>query len=239
MNLDFFDPPSSHDRAREVIARLADQVQLYPGDSEPSLVTAVDTAYGFQAKTVFACAVTTTFPELELVERSFSRQSTPYPYVPGLLCFREGPVMLDALADLKQLPDIVVVSGHGLAHPQGCGIASAIGLATGIPTIGCSLRLLCGRHRPVDTAKGSSQPIILGKREVGLAYRSKDEVKPIFISPGHMTSFDQSRDIIVRCLRGFRMPEPLRMAHLFVNKYKRRTEKKDKRGRNRPDPVPA
>lgn len=239
MNVEFLATPSSHDRARRVIAELAQQVELYPGDAQPSLVATVDTAYGFEAKEVFACAVVTTFPEIELVERAYARQNTPFPYIPGLLCFREGPVMLKALARLQKTPDILIISGHGLAHPQACGIACAIGLAADLPAIGCSLRLLCGRHRRVDEVKGSSQPIMLDDREVGLAYRSKDNVKPIFISPGHKTSLDQSRDVIVRNLRGFRMPEPLRMAHLFVNKYKRKTEKTNKRGRNRRDPVPA
>jgi deoxyribonuclease V len=239
VNVEFFDPPSSREQARKIIRQMAEQVQPYPGDEEPSLVAAVDTAYGFEAKTVFACAVITTFPEIELVERAYARQSTPYPYVPGLLCFREGPVMLQALSKLEHTPDIMIVSGHGLAHPQRCGIASGVGVATGIPTIGCSLRLLSGKHGPVDPAKGNSQPILLGGQEVGIAYRSKDEVKPIFISPGHLTSFEQSKKIVVQNLRGFRMPEPLRMAHLFVNKYKRKTEKKNKCGRNRHQPVPT
>ncbi len=239
MNIELLNPPSSNKQARKIIAEMAEQVRLYPGDSDPSLIAAVDTAYGLQARTVFACAVVTTFPEIELVEQAYARQATPSPFIPGLLCFREGPVMLKALAGLRKNPDIVIVSGHGLAHPQGCGIAAAIGVATGMPTIGCSLRLLCGRHHPVGAGKGSSEPIVLRGREVGSAYRSKDDVKPIFISPGHLTNLEQSRDIIIRNLRGFRMPEPLRMAHLFVNKYKRKTEKRNKRGRNRRDPVPA
>ena len=105
-------------------------------------------------------------------------------------------------------------------------MACQIGLAIDRPTIGCARKLLAGRHRPVAPAKGSSQPIVANSKQVGLAYRSKENVKPIFISSGHRCDLEHARDIIVKNLRGFRLPEPLRLAHLFANKYRRRSEAK-------------
>ena len=120
------------------------------------------------------------------------------------------------------------VHGHGTAHPRRIGMACQIGLDFDLPTIGCARKLLSGAIRPVGETRGSSQPILLKGREVGLAYRSKDRVKPIFISPGYKCDLPFALDIIVKCLRGYRLPEPLRIAHLFANKYKRYNEKKRK-----------
>ena len=136
-------------------------------------------------------------------------------------------MILSALEKIKENPDIIIVHGHGYAHPGRCGMASLVGLAFDKPSIGCARRLLAGYHRPVDPRKGSQQPLILNSREVGIAYRSKENVKPIFISPGHKCNLAQARDIIVQNLRGFRMPEPLRLAHLYANKYKRHREQKN------------
>lgn len=192
---------------------------------EPRLVAAVDAAYGYGGEMLYASAVVTTFPEIEIVERSFFFGEMTFPYLPGLLFYREGSVILKALAKLQNEPDIIIVHGHGIAHEHGCGQASHVGLAFDKPTIGCARKLLAGRVRQVPEVKGGSQPIILGNREVGLAYRSKDNVKPIFISPGYRCDLKLARDVVVRNLRGYRLPEPLRLAHLFANKYKRRMDK--------------
>lgn len=192
---------------------------------QPERIAAVETAYGAGGDRIYAAAVVVSFPELEPIERAYYHLPVEFQYVPGLAYFREGPVILRALAKLQEQPDVLMVHGHGLAHPRQCGIASLIGLAFDIPSVGCARRILAGNYRPVGETKGSSQPIYLRDKLVGVAYRSKDNVKPIFISPGFLYTLDQSQDITVRCLRGYRQPEPLRLAHLFVNKYKRRIEK--------------
>jgi deoxyribonuclease V len=179
---------------------------------------------------LYACGVIMTFPELREVERVFAQGPPGFPYVPGMLYFREGPVLSQTLNNLTQTPDLIIVHGHGTAHPLRCGLASHLGVVFEVPTVGCCRRLLSGRHREVPEVKGSSQPILLGSRQVGLAYRSKDNVKPIFISPGHLCDLPTALDIIKRCLRGFRQPEPLRLAHRMANKHKRRTEKKNRGG---------
>ncbi len=205
----------------------ADKISLLPDIDTPKLIAAVDTAYGYGGETVYASAVVTTFPEIEEIERFSRFGPVKFPYVPGLLFFREGPVILEALAGLQHEPDIIIVHGHGIAHPHGCGMASHIGVLCDKPTIGCCRKLLnSGYHRPVQTQKGSFQPVLFKGKEVGIAYRSKDNVKPIFISPGYKCSMEQARDIIIRNLRGYRLPEPLRLAHLSANTFKRYIEKK-------------
>jgi len=217
--------PASRSEAYAIQEKLAAEVDLHGGSGDHKLISAVDTAYGHGGSVLYACAVTVTFPEIEEVERVFYHGKLQFPYVPGLLYFREGPIIVKALAELKSDPDLIIVHGHGIAHPKRCGMATHIGLVFDRPTIGCARRLLAGSHRPVPPAKGSYQPIFLRSKEVGVAYRSKDNVKPIFISPGHRCDLAEAKDMVLRNLRGFRQPEPLRLAHLFVNKYKRHMEK--------------
>jgi len=206
--------------------RAANAVKLLGHFDDLKLVAAVDTAYGKNAEVVYASAVVVSFPEIEEVDRAFQYDAVKFPYVPGLFFYREGETMLKALCKLQCEPDVIIVHGHGIAHPRRCGVASQVGLVLDKPTIGCARKLLVGFHRPVPPAKGQYQPILAESKEVGCAYRSKEGVKPIFISPGHLCSHDQARDIVVRNLRGFRLPEPLRLAHLFANKFRRRIEGK-------------
>ncbi|UCD64292.1 MAG: endonuclease V [Candidatus Zixiibacteriota bacterium] len=206
----------------------AGRVSLLSHLNDVKLVGAVDTAYGTNCEIIYAAAVVVSFPELDVLERTYYYKTVNFPYVPGLFFYREGPAMLGALAKLQHEPDLIVVHGHGIAHPRRCGIACQIGLVVDRPTIGCARKLLTGQHRPVPPARGSYQPIVLKSREIGWAYRSKDNVKPIFISPGHRCDLPQAREMIVKNMRGFRLPEPLRLAHLYANKFRRRTEQRNK-----------
>jgi len=144
-----------------------------------------------------------------------------FPYIPGLYYYREGQIIVEVLKKLQAEPDLLMVDGHGIAHPKSCGIACHLGIDFDMMSIGCARKLLVGNNVPVRELKGNYQPVRFRGKEVGVAYRSKDGVKPIFISPGHQCDTEYARNIIIRCLRGFRMPEPIRLAHLFANKYKR------------------
>jgi len=221
--------PTTKTEAYTIQEEMAGRVELHANTESPELIAAVDTAYGNNAETLFASVVVTTFPEIEVVERTYHYGPLNFPYTPGLFYFREGPVIIEALAKVESDPDLIIVHGHGLAHPKRCGMACSIGIAFDKPTIGCARKLLTGYHHPVDEAKGSYQPITIQSKEVGLAYRSKDNVKPIFISPAHKCDLDQAKQIIVQNLRGYRLPEPLRLAHLFANKLRRQIEKKGAR----------
>ncbi len=230
------DWPTDKKGAYAILSERAKQVDCTANISEPTSIVAVEAAYGHGGASVYAAAIALTFPDLQEVERSYFHLPTEFPYIPGLFYFREGPALVNALLAMKTDPDLIMVSGHGIAHPKQCGIASHIGMSFDKPTIGVARRLLTGTHRPVKETKGSSQPIRQGQTELGVAYRSKDNVKPIFISPGHQCDLAFARNIVVRCLRGYRLPEPLRFAHLLANKHKRYVER-DNRNKQ-PDPAP-
>ncbi len=219
-----YDWPEYRDEATAIVEKTIPRITIQAGAPEPKLIAAVEIDYGTGGEILYGGAVVATFPEFRFVERALYYERVTFPYYPGLLFFREGQIIMNALAKLQTEADLIVVSGHGLAHPSFCGAACHVGVAFDRPTIGCARRLLAGEHRPLEDAKGSAQPIMLRGREVGVAYRSKDKVKPIFISPGHKCDLTFARDIIVRCLREYRLPEPLRLAHLEANKYRRRSE---------------
>jgi deoxyribonuclease V len=221
--LDYEWPTLRHE-AIEIVETIGPRVEIHATALEPKLIAAVETDYGSGGEVLYAAAVLMTFPEHLLVERALYYAKVTFPYYPGLMYFREGPMIINALAKLRGDPDLIIVSGHGIAHPAHCGTACHIGLAFDKPTIGCSRRLLVGEHRLLDETKGSAQPLMLHGREVGVVYRTKDGVKPLFISPAHKCDLPFALNIIVRCLSDYRLPEPLRIAHLEANKYRRRTE---------------
>jgi len=218
--------PKSKAEAYQYQESVAQQVKLLPISPEPRLIVAVETAYGAGGETLYCCAAVMSFPDLEEIECVFSHGPAGWSYEPGLLYFREGPVIAQALSKVVATPDLLMVHGHGIAHPLRCGLASSLGVVFDMPAIGCCRKSLAGHHREVAPTKGSAQPIMLNSDEVGMAYRSKDKVKPIFISPGHLCDLPGAVDLTKRCLRGFRQPEPLRLAHLLTHKYKRRSERK-------------
>lgn len=222
----FFDWPSNKIEAFDIQKEMAKKVEIFSNLDEIKLIAAVDTAYGKNAEVIYASAVLIKFPDLEEVERRFQYDKVSFPYIPGMFYFREGATIEKVLQKLDTEPDLLIIHGHGIAHPQRCGLASHIGIGFDKPTIGCARKLICGSHREVGEIKGSNQPIYHKNKEVGLAYRSKENVKPIFISPGHKCDIKLANEIIVKNLRGYRMPEPLRLSHLFANKFKRHIETK-------------
>lgn len=220
-----FDWPTTKAEAYGYQSETVRRVEIRSSAEKPRLIAAVDTDYGVGGETLYAAVAVLTFPELVEVERTFHSEKVVFPYIPGLFYYREGPVIVGALSKARSAVDLVMVSGHGTAHPKLCGIACHVGIDFGVTAIGCSRRLLAGEHEPVGDLNGSFAPIMLSGKEVGLAYRSKDGVKPIFISPGHRCDLAYARDITVACLRGYRLPEPLRIAHLLANKSRQRAER--------------
>lgn len=224
-----FEWPKNRSEAAAVQASLADKVELLSHYKEINTIAAVESAYGLNAETVYVSVVVCTFPEIKEIERKVHYGPVGFPYVPGMFFFREGEVIIKALEKLEKEPDLLMVHGHGIAHPVRFGMASQLGVTFNKPSIGCCRKLLTGYHRDIEAAKGSYQKMTYQGKDVGYAYRSKDGVKPIFISPGHLIDLEQSKDIVVRNLRGFRLPEPLRFAHQSANKFKRQIENKKTR----------
>jgi deoxyribonuclease V len=146
---------------------------------------------------------------------------TSFPYVPGLLSFRESPSVLEAWSKLKTEPDAVMFDGQGIAHPRRVGIASHVGLLIERPTLGCAKSVLVGKYDEPDPARGSWTKMIDKGEVVGAAVRTKNNVQPIFVSPGHLIDLEGAIRLTLECYGGYRQPEPTRRAHLLVNALRR------------------
>lgn len=189
-------------------------------------ITAVDTAFNDNLNRLYAAAVTIKLPELTDIERAVAEMPAVFPYIPTLLSFREGPVIVKALSRLKIAPDLVIFAGHGIAHPRSFGLASHLGLLFDKPSIGCARKCLSGEYKEPPMEKGAYSILYINNIECGFVYRSRTNVKPMFISPGHRCSLEDSFRIIGDCQGDYRMPHPLRLAHMYANKYRRSAERR-------------
>jgi len=190
-------------------------------------ITAIDTAYNNDSNRLYAAAVTMKYPELSETEKAVAQMDISFPYIPNLLGFREGPVILKTLSRLAVKPDMVVFAGHGIAHPLSFGMASHLGLLLDIPSIGCARKCLAGQYVEPGSEPGQYSLLSVANVNCGYVYRSRARVKPIFISPGYKCNLEDSLKIIINCLRGYRMPQPLRLAHLYASKYCRAGKRKE------------
>ncbi len=154
------------------------------------------------------------FPQLELVEVKTAEGELTWPYVPGFLSFREMPLLLAACDLIRTAPDLVLVDGHGIAHPRRLGIASHLGLFLDIPTVGCAKSLLCGTHDALGVERGDTARIVHKGEVVGAAVRTRRNVKPMYVSVGHKCGFADAVESVLHCTGGYRLPEPTRLAHL-------------------------
>lgn len=202
------------EQARELQRQLADRVSMVNTVSDVNVVAGVDMSIGRFKKTGRAAVVLLSFPELQPVEIQFAEMEITFPYVPGFLSFREAPVVLEALAKLSRKPDLVMVDGQGIAHPRRLGIASHIGLLLDLPTVGCAKSMLVGHHGDLAVARGSTSPLIDRNEVVGMAVRTKDRVTPIYVSVGHKIDLETGVKWVLACSKGYRLPEPTRLAHL-------------------------
>ncbi len=208
--------------ARTKQLELARQIRIIPVAMDFQILGAADVGYTSATNQMAAVVVTFQWPDLRLLEVAQMVGSVHFPYIPGLLSFREVPMLLQAFRQLEKPPDVLLCDGQGVAHPRRFGLASHLGLCLGIPTVGCAKKRLCGDHEPVPPSKGAKVPLLLGGEVVGTVYRSRDHVKPIFISPGHLSDVDSSTDLVRRCLGRFRLPEPIRSAHNHATQLRRR-----------------
>ncbi|HEY9766596.1 MAG TPA: deoxyribonuclease V [Chroococcales cyanobacterium] len=165
----------------------------------------------------FAAFVVLSYPDLALVEVATAFGKSPFPYLPGLLSFRELPILLEAWEKLSLLPDVVLVDGQGIAHPRRFGIASHLGVTLDLPTIGCAKSRLVGKYQEPGPNKGDSSPLCDKGEEIGKVLRTKKAVSPLFISCGHQVSLDSALRIVLSCCTRYRLPEPTRQAHLQAN----------------------
>ncbi|OPY38370.1 MAG: Endonuclease V [Methanoregula sp. PtaU1.Bin051] len=178
-------------------------------------IAGADAAYS--GDKIFAAVVVLTFPGLKPVETACSMQEIPFPYIPGLLSFREGPAIVDAWSRLKTLPDVLFVNGHGYAHPKRFGIASHLGVVLDIPSVGVAQHLLTGTAEMPCPDKGSATPIIDENEIIGMAVRTVTGSKPVFVSVGHRADLAQAVDLALRTASRHRLTEPIRQADRLAN----------------------
>ena len=155
------------------------------------------------------------------VEVASATQQPVFPYVPDLLTFREGPVVLQAYDKLKRVPDLLMFNGHGIAHPQGLGLAAHLGVILDKPSVGCSKSRLVGEFKEPKQKRGAMRTLSLHRRKVGVVLRTKDNTKPLFVSPGHRMTVETAAKRVLEAGRGHQLPEPTRMAHLEASRAKR------------------
>ncbi len=197
--------------ARQLQATLAPAVRLQPLPVRPSLIAGVDC--GLERQRWIRAAVTLMrFPELMPVQTVVARTPCRFPYVPGLLSFREMPGLLAALEQLEEAPALILCDGQGIAHPRRLGIASHLGLWLGIPAIGVGKSRLIGSHPEPGRERGATAPLVDADMRVGTVLRTRTDVRPVFVSPGHLVDHDSAVEWVMRTLTRYRLPEPIRLA---------------------------
>jgi deoxyribonuclease V len=188
------------------------------------LVAGVDVSYRRSAEWFHGAVVLIDLKTAEIVETATASAAGKFPYIPGLLSFRELPVLLQAFRKLCALPEVVLVDGQGIAHPRRFGLASHLGLWLGLPTIGCAKSRLCGEAAEPGPLRGDRVSLLLDEEPVGTVLRTRDRVRPLFVSPGHLVSITRSAETVLQCGGGYRLPEPTRQAHLASNRLREKQE---------------
>ncbi len=214
--------PDQRQTPEEVTAlqgRWAKQIVEAPLPGSPTIVAGCDVH--LRGDLGRATIAVLRFPSLEPIETVYGEATITFPYIPGFLSWRELPAVAVALGKLTVRPDVLFADGHGLAHPRGFGLACHLGLLSGIPALGCAKSILRGDHAPLAEERGARVPLVYRGRVVGMALRSKDRVKPLYISVGHHITLDEATDLVFRCGVKHRLPEPSRFAHLSAQAWAR------------------
>jgi len=197
---------------------LKKKISLKKSFSKIKKVAGADVSY-YKNKMI-AGVIVFEFPNLKAIEKQSFISPINFPYIPGLLTFREGPSILAAFKKIKNEPDIILFDGQGIAHPRRMGIATHLGLFLGRPTIGCAKSRLSGKYTSVGEEKGNYALLKEGEEVLGAVLRTRREVKPIFVSPGHKIDLPNSIEIVLKCIVKYRLPLPVREAHIFVNQIR-------------------
>lgn len=217
----------SAQEARRIQREFAHRVQLCPLPSAIRLVAGADVSYHVGSDRVYAGVVVLQFPKLSVVEETTTAGTVSFPYIPGLLSFREAPVLLQAFRKVTQQPDVVLFDGQGIAHPCGMGIASHVGLFLDRPTVGCAKSWLTGRYDPAALQEHAGAFTRMFAKDgtcIGAVVRTKTKIKPVFVSPGCQADVETAVKLVLNCCRGYKLPEPTRLAHQLVNRARKKIE---------------
>ncbi len=184
-------------------------------------LASADVSFDRGSEFLYAAVVVVEATSIEVIERVGLKAPARFPYVPGLLSFREAPALLEAFGLLKSRPDVVLCDGQGIAHPRRLGIASHLGLCLDLPTVGCAKSRLCGRFETPGPNRGDQSPLVDRGERIGTVLRTRDRVAPLFVSPGHRADLASAVELVLATTRKYRLPIPARLAHDFVNEVRR------------------
>lgn len=207
--------------AAQIQLRLRERFEPADRFGEIRRVAGADVALDLRRKIAIAGVVVYSFPDMAELARVWAKRRLTFPYVPGLLSFRETPVLIRAFAKLRHPPDLIFYDGHGYAHPRRFGIASHLGVVLDCPTIGCAKSILVGTPGEPDTAPGSWAPLIDREETIAAVLRTREGTKPVYVSQGHRVSLESAVRFARAVTDGFRIPRPTRDADHFVEQVKR------------------
>ena len=205
----------------ELQKQLSSRIILEDDFEDARLLAGADLALSADGKEAYAGVILYELPRLREIRRVFAKEPLTFPYIPGLLSFREGPILLKAFAQLDVLPDLILFDGQGISHPRRFGIASHMGLLLDRPTIGCAKSLLCGKYAEPGPRRGNWSPLTDRGETIGGVLRTRDGVNPLFVSVGHRIGLETAIRIVLQCHSGYRIPKPTREADLYVAQLKR------------------
>lgn len=215
----FIQWPGNIDSAIAVQRKLTAKVRIQHLKREVVYIAGIDAA--FIDDRVIGTACLYKFPGPVLIERAIAIKRCNVPYIPGFLSFREGPVIIEAIRKLSRDPDLLLFDGQGIAHPRGLGIASHVGVVLDLPSVGCAKSRLVGEYTEPGKKKGDLSPLLLHGEVIGCVLRTRDRVRPVFVSPGNKVSFENAVDAVLLCTGKYRIPEPVRCAHRYGAEIKR------------------
>jgi deoxyribonuclease V len=210
--------------AVRVQKHLSEQIREMSLSKPVRNIAGVDVSYARRGREVYGAVLVFTFPDLILTDKALASDTVKFPYISGLLSFREAPVLIKAFRKIRTWPDVIIFDGQGMAHPRGMGIASHMGLMLDCPSLGCAKSRLVGIHGPLAEDKGSTAALTHHGRVVGAVVRTREGVKPVFVSPGHAITLPEAIRLVLDCCRGYRLPEPIRQSHHAANQFRLETE---------------
>jgi len=210
----------SPQQAVQIQKELAARVRVEPLAREVKTIAGADISFNKFSDIIYAGIVVLDLETLQVIEKAGVTTTAKFPYVPGLLSFREMPALIEAWEKLQSKPDVLVMDGQGRAHPRRMGVACHAGLWFDVPALGCAKSVLVGKFDEPLPDRGSWSPMLHRDETVGVALRTKNKVQPVYVSPGHLIDLPGARDLMLRCDGGYRVPEPTRQAHLWVNELR-------------------
>ena len=199
---------------------IAKKVILKPLTKPIRYIAGIDVGYDSEQDIAYPAIVILKYPELKVIEEVIIRCKVKFPYIPTFLSFREVPLILEAFKKISIKPDLIMVDGQGLAHPRKAGFAVHLGVILNLPTIGCAKKPLLKNFKEPKNKKGATSPIYLKNEIVGFVVRTKENVKPVYVSPGNLITFEEAIKFVLATIDKYRIPEPLRKAHNLSKKFK-------------------